>query len=94
MAQTSPAHAAAIDPNGWLKVATTLEPLGPLHFDPATSNVNADVTWEEMIFGTLLRWNAKGGLDPWMAESYKVVDPADGHDDAAEGAHLHRRHAL
>ena len=53
------------------KVATTLEPLGPLHFDPATSVVNADVVWEEMIFGTLLRWNAKGGLDPWLAESVK-----------------------
>jgi ABC-type transport system substrate-binding protein len=74
-AQTSPARAAAVDTTGVVRVATTLEPLGPLHFDPATSVVNADVTWEEMIFGTLLRWNPKGGLDPWMAESVKVVDP-------------------
>jgi ABC-type transport system substrate-binding protein len=74
-AQTSPARAAAVDANGVLKVATTLEPLGPLHFDPATSVVNADYVWEEMIFGTLLRWNAKGGLDPWLAESVEVVDP-------------------
>jgi ABC-type transport system substrate-binding protein len=74
--ESSPARAAAaVDTNGVVKVATTLEPLGPLHFDPATSVVNADVVWEEMIFGTLLRWNPKGGLDPWMAESVKVVDP-------------------
>jgi len=63
------------DPNGILKVAAGLSPLGPLHFDPATSVVNADLTWEEMIFGTLMRWDAKGGLQPWLAESVKVVDP-------------------
>ena len=65
----------SINPTGVLKVAAGLNPLGPLHFDPANSNVNGDLTWEELIFGTLLRWNAKGGLDPWMANSYKVVDP-------------------
>ncbi len=71
----SPSAASGNNASGVLKVAAGLSPLGPLHFDPATSVVNGDLTWEEMIFGTLLRWNAKGGLDPWMVESYKVVDP-------------------
>ena len=71
----SPSAASGNNASGVLKVAAGLSPLGPLHFDPATSVVNADLVWEEMIFGTLLRWNAKGGLDPWMVESYKVVDP-------------------
>ncbi|MFI5047189.1 MAG: ABC transporter substrate-binding protein [Acidimicrobiia bacterium] len=66
---------AKADPNGVVKIASTLSPLGPLHFDPATSVVNADLTWEEMIFGTLMRWDANGQLQPWMAESVKVVDP-------------------
>jgi peptide/nickel transport system substrate-binding protein len=69
------AASGGIDPNGVLRVGGTLTPQGPLHFDPAVSAVNADLTWEELIFGTLLRWNAKGGLDPWMAKAYKVIDP-------------------
>jgi peptide/nickel transport system substrate-binding protein len=69
------AKKGGIDPNGVIRIATTLNPLGPLHFDPATSNVNADLTWQQLIFGTLLQWNAKGTLDPFMAKSYKVVDP-------------------
>ena len=28
-----------------------------------------------MIFGTLMRWDSKGQLQPWLAESVKVVDP-------------------
>ena len=63
------------DPAGVLKISSNLEALGPLHFDPATSVVNADLTWEEMIFGTLMRWDSKGQLQPWMAESVKVIDP-------------------
>ena len=37
---------AKSDPNGVVKIAAGLSPLGPLHFDPATSVVNADLTWE------------------------------------------------
>jgi peptide/nickel transport system substrate-binding protein len=63
------------DSKGVISIGSTLNPLGPLHFDPATSVVNADLPWQEMIFGTLMRWNSKGELEPWMAESVEVVDP-------------------
>jgi peptide/nickel transport system substrate-binding protein len=63
------------DQSGVVKISSNLAALGPLHFDPATSVVNADLTWQEMIFGTLMRWDSKGGLQPWLAESVEVVDP-------------------
>jgi peptide/nickel transport system substrate-binding protein len=72
---TAKAAASDVDPTGVLKIATGLSPLGPLHFDPANSVVNSDLTWEALIFGTLLRWNAKGTLDGWLAKSYEVTDP-------------------
>ena len=55
------------DQSGVVKISSNLAALGPLHFDPATSVVNADLTWQEMIFGTLMRWDSKGGLQPWLA---------------------------
>lgn len=65
-----------VDPAGIAKFAVSLEAAGrPIHFDPATSPLNADLTWMHLIFGTLLRENEKGEAEPWMAEAVDVVDP-------------------
>lgn len=62
------------DPDGVLRVGYSLSAVGT-RLDPVQSTAATDSVWMSPVFGTLLRQQADGSLDPWMAESVEVVDP-------------------
>ncbi len=63
-----------VDPDGVLRVGSALTFPSGIHNDPTKSAVNADETWMRLVYGTLLRRTQTGGIEPWMAESYEIVD--------------------
>lgn len=64
-----------VDPEGVLRMGWQLDVPGGTHFDPAVSTLVTDLTWMQLVFGTLLRETPEGGVEPFLAESYEVVDP-------------------
>jgi len=64
-----------VDPEGILRVPTSLQSVGGAQLDPADTVINSDETWMSMIYGSLLRDTPSGDLEPWLAESVEVVDP-------------------
>jgi ABC-type transport system substrate-binding protein len=65
-----------VDPQGVLRIGTTLRGAGEPQFDPASTQINPDETWISLIYGTLMRPAVSGGYEPWLAESAEVVDPS------------------
>lgn len=72
---TTPAIPEDLDPAGVMRVGTPLVFPSGIHLDPTKSAVNADRLWMHLAFGTLLRWTEDGSIEPFMAESYEIVDP-------------------
>ena len=63
------------DPNGILKYGTFLVTGAGNHFDPTKSRAEAvDLLPMQLVYGTLLRTNASGALEPWMAQDVQIVD--------------------
>jgi ABC-type transport system substrate-binding protein len=76
----APAGAAAkkpaVDPNGVIRIAAGLSTaLGGVNLDPTHSVVITDELWESLIYGSLVRVTPTGAIEPWMAKSFKIVDP-------------------
>ncbi len=63
-----------VDPNGILRMGTVLVFPAGIHNDPIKSAVNADRVWMSLVYGTLLRRTPTGAIEPWMAESFEIVD--------------------
>ncbi|MGE0878718.1 MAG: ABC transporter substrate-binding protein [Acidimicrobiia bacterium] len=63
-----------VNPDGILKVGTSLELTGGLALDPTKSVTISDEPWILNIYGSLMRSNPKGGYDPWFAKSVDIVD--------------------
>ena len=72
---TDTGSASDVDPNGVLRLGQQMTFPNGTHLDPTESAVNPDRQWMELVFGTLLRRNAEGGIDPWMASDFEIVDP-------------------
>lgn len=64
-----------VDPDGVMRIGTQLVIPSGVHLDPTQSATNPDRQWMELVFGTLLRRTADGRIEPWMVESYELVDP-------------------
>ncbi|MET0143446.1 MAG: ABC transporter substrate-binding protein [Ilumatobacteraceae bacterium] len=60
---------------GTIKVGMFLDLIGGTTFDPALSVTISDEIYLRHIYGTLLKRFPDGSYEPWMAESYEVVDP-------------------
>jgi ABC-type transport system substrate-binding protein len=67
--------AGEVDPEGVIRIGTQLVIPSGVHLDPTQSATNPDRQWMELVFGTLLRRTADGRIEPWMVESYELVDP-------------------
>jgi peptide/nickel transport system substrate-binding protein len=63
-----------VDPAGVLKVATVLTLPTGVHLDPTMTGGAADLSWIQLVLGTLLRHDERGTLQPMMAKSYRLVD--------------------
>jgi peptide/nickel transport system substrate-binding protein len=74
--ETSAAAEEDYDPAGVLRVSSSFDIPGGVHLDPTKTVVNSDEAWQTLVYGTLVRPNAEGTFDPWMAESVEVVDPS------------------
>ncbi|MGE3835881.1 MAG: ABC transporter substrate-binding protein [Acidimicrobiia bacterium] len=61
-----------VDPNGELRLSASLAQTG-LFFD-LTTQVSVPLIWHPMIFDTLLRRQADGGIEPGLAKKATVVD--------------------
>lgn len=69
------APAEDFDPDGVLRLAADLEPPGGFNLDPAAAGSISDEVWLRPIYGTILAETPEGDYEPWMVESYEVVDP-------------------
>jgi peptide/nickel transport system substrate-binding protein len=74
-ATTEAAAPSDVDPTGVMRIGTSLVIPAGIHLDPTKSAVNPDRLWMELAFGTLLRWTETGSIEPFMAESFEIVDP-------------------
>jgi len=77
-AQSGPSEAADYDPDGVLRVAMALMDRVPMKLDAETqiafANGISSVPMLTYVFGTPLIMNRDGGFDPFLAESYEIVD--------------------
>lgn len=63
------------DPNGTVRVAAVLNSTGGAQFDPVSSQQSLDDDWMRALYGTLLQEEPDGSLRPYLAESFKVINP-------------------
>ena len=66
---------ADADPEGVLRIATSLDVIGGVTFDTTQSQQISGEEWMKQVYGTLLRRLQDGSYEPWMAESVETVDP-------------------
>jgi peptide/nickel transport system substrate-binding protein len=68
-------NAKDVDTKGILKYGVSLDITGGgAHFDPNQSAIISDLTWMQLIYGTLLKETPDGQYVPWMAKSVDLVD--------------------
>lgn len=70
-AQTS----SKVDPTGIIRIAAVINSTGGAQLDPSQSSITLDSPWLTAIYGTLLQEQPDGSIAPWMAKSYKIVNP-------------------
>src|SRR2546428_12134981 len=68
-------EAVKADPNGVVKIGTSLIATGGQFFD-LTFAVNTPGIWTYPVYEPLLRLNADGTVGPGLAKSATIVDPS------------------
>jgi peptide/nickel transport system substrate-binding protein len=63
--------ASTASPTGTIRIGVTAEAAG---LDPQLSGAISDVPVMNQIFDTLMRYDLRGKLHPWLAKSYKQVN--------------------